>query len=109
MNFSFPSPTDNSAVGPSNLGNVLSQLLLCKQINPDFHSEELCSITKDSAEIAKLLADMQEFMPKQEAYLGELERGFVLSCIFHDFMLLVPFISLPPTEHICWHAAHRIH
>lgn len=31
--------SDGSAVGPSNLGNVISQLLLCKQINPDFHSE----------------------------------------------------------------------
>ncbi|CRK90559.1 CLUMA_CG004262, isoform A [Clunio marinus] len=66
---------DSSAVGPSNLGNVISQLLLCKQINPDFHSEELCSITKDSQEIAKLLAEMQEYMPKQEAYL---ERNEVL-------------------------------
>lgn len=55
-----------------NIGNVLSQLLLCKQITPDFHSEELNSINKDSKEIAKLVADMQEFMPKQEIYLGEL-------------------------------------
>lgn len=52
---------------------VISQLLLCKQINPDFHSEELCSITKDSQEIAKLLSEMQDYMPKQEAYLGKLE------------------------------------
>jgi hypothetical protein len=69
--FLISSPSDGSAVGPSNLGNVISQLLLCKQINPDFHSEELCSITKDSQEIAKLLSEMQEYMPKQEAYLGE--------------------------------------
>lgn len=66
------SSPDSSAVGPSNLGNVISQLLLCKQIAPDFHSEELCSITKDSAEIAKLLSEMQEYMPKQEAHLGGL-------------------------------------
>jgi hypothetical protein len=65
-------PLDSSAVGPSNLGNVISQLLLCKQINPDFHSEELCSITKDSQEIAKLLSEMQQFMPVQETYLGEI-------------------------------------
>lgn len=72
---SLSSSSDGSAVGPSNLGNVISQLLLCKQINPDFHSEELCSITKDSQEIAKLLSEMQEYMPKQEAYLGKLRAS----------------------------------
>lgn len=61
--------TDNRA-GPSNLGNVISQILLCKQITPDFNQEELCSITKDSQEIAKILSDMQEFMPQQETFLG---------------------------------------
>lgn len=45
---------------------------MCKQLNPDFQAEELCSITKDSQEIAKLLSEMQEYMPKQEAYLGKL-------------------------------------
>ncbi|XP_055386425.1 uncharacterized protein LOC129615311 isoform X2 [Condylostylus longicornis] len=59
---------DNRA-GPSNLGNVISQILLCKQITPDFNQEELCSITKDSQEIAKILGDMQDFMPKHETYL----------------------------------------
>jgi hypothetical protein len=57
-------------IGTQNIGNVLGQLLLCKQFNPDFHAEELNSITKDSKEIAKLLAEMQEFLPRQEAYLG---------------------------------------
>lgn len=64
--------TDNRA-GPSNLGNVISQILLCKQITPDFNQEELCSITKDSQEIAKLLSDMQEYTPNQETYLGTFE------------------------------------
>ncbi|KAL7013369.1 hypothetical protein ACKWTF_015357 [Chironomus riparius] len=63
-------------IGTQNIGNVLSQLLLCKQINPDFHAEELNSITKDSKEIAKILADMQEYLPKQEAYM---ERNEVLT------------------------------
>lgn len=62
--------TENRA-GPSNFGNVISQILLCKQINPDFHQEELCSISKDSQEISKLLSEMQEFMPKQEKHLGK--------------------------------------
>uniref|UniRef100_A0A182M1S9 Uncharacterized protein n=1 Tax=Anopheles culicifacies TaxID=139723 RepID=A0A182M1S9_9DIPT len=56
--------------GPSNLGNVISQILLCKQITPDFNQEELCSITKDSQEIARILQELQEFMPQQESYLG---------------------------------------
>ncbi|XP_013107113.1 uncharacterized protein LOC106086850 [Stomoxys calcitrans] len=55
--------------GPSNLGNVISQILLCKQITPDFNQEELCSITKDSQDIAMLLSEMQEFMPQHETYL----------------------------------------
>ncbi|KAG5682655.1 hypothetical protein PVAND_011994 [Polypedilum vanderplanki] len=62
-------------IGGQNLGNVISQILLCKQINPDFQLEELGSITKDSKEIAKILAELQEFMPKQEAYL---ERNEIL-------------------------------
>uniref|UniRef100_A0A182K4M4 Uncharacterized protein n=1 Tax=Anopheles christyi TaxID=43041 RepID=A0A182K4M4_9DIPT len=56
--------------GPSNLGNVISQILLCKQITPDFNQEELCSISKDSQEIARILQELQEFMPQQENYLG---------------------------------------
>ncbi|XP_043489261.1 uncharacterized protein LOC122515828 [Polistes fuscatus] len=56
-----------SRAGPSNIGNVISQILLCKQITPDFNEEELCSIKKDSAEIGALIADLQEFMPQSEA------------------------------------------
>lgn len=61
--------SDNRA-GPSNLGNVISQILLCKQITPDFNQEELCSINKDSQEIGKIISELQEFMPQQEIYLG---------------------------------------
>ncbi|XP_036329899.1 uncharacterized protein LOC118742038 [Rhagoletis pomonella] len=57
--------------GPSNLGNVISQILLCKQITSDFNQEELCSITKDSQDIAVLLSEMQEYMPQHDTYLGE--------------------------------------
>lgn len=97
-------PTDSSAVGPSNLGNVISQLLLCKQINPDFHSEELCSITKDSQEIAKLLSEMQEYMPKQEAYLGKVESHFFHSCFDGIFMKLIlsAFVFSPFTFRAQW-------
>jgi hypothetical protein len=60
---------------------VISQILLCKQINPDFQLEELGSITKDSKEIAKVLSEMQEFMPKQEAYMGKTFHSFILHAI----------------------------
>lgn len=56
---------------------MISQILLCKQINPDFQLEELGSITKDSKEIAKVLSEMQEFMPKQEAYMGKIFPSFI--------------------------------
>nr|XP_024217796.1 uncharacterized protein LOC106690372 isoform X1 [Halyomorpha halys] len=52
--------------GPSNLGNVISQILLCKTIAPDFNQEEVCSIAKDSAELTRLLNEMQEFLPTQD-------------------------------------------
>ncbi|XP_066158910.1 uncharacterized protein [Euwallacea fornicatus] len=66
---------DNRA-GPSNLGNVISQILLCKQITPDFNHEELCSIVKDSEEIAKILKEIGEYMPKQE---NNLEKSSALN------------------------------
>ncbi|KAM8717258.1 hypothetical protein ACLKA7_004027 [Drosophila subpalustris] len=52
---------------PSNLGNVISQILLCKQINPDFQQEELCSIRKDAEELNELLDEMQSHLPNPEA------------------------------------------
>jgi hypothetical protein len=51
--------------GPSNIGGVLSQILLCRQLNPDFNAEEICSIEKDTTDISELLDEMQEFMPKE--------------------------------------------
>lgn len=53
------------------MGNVISQILLCKQITPDFNQEELCSIAKDSQEISKIIKEMQEYMPKPENNLGK--------------------------------------
>ncbi|XP_043281010.1 uncharacterized protein [Venturia canescens] len=64
-----------SKSGPSNIGNVISQILLCKQITPDFNEEELCSIKKDSAEISALIVELQEFMPQSEA---DTERSVAL-------------------------------
>jgi hypothetical protein len=70
--------------GPSNLGNVISQILLCKQITPDFRQEELCSITKDSQDVRRMVQDMQEFMPQQENNTG-------LMSLLALFLLFCPF------------------
>ncbi|XP_044016264.1 uncharacterized protein LOC122857873 isoform X3 [Aphidius gifuensis] len=64
-----------SKSGPSNIGNVISSILLCKPITPNFNEEELCSIRKDSAEISNLIAELQEFMPQSEA---DVERSIAL-------------------------------
>ncbi|XP_046661183.1 regulator of G-protein signaling 7-binding protein isoform X2 [Homalodisca vitripennis] len=53
--------------GPSNLGNVISQILLCKTIAPDFNQEEIHSIAKDSQELNRIVHEMQEFLPQQES------------------------------------------
>lgn len=76
--------------GPSNLGNVISQILLCKQITPDFKQEELCSITKDSQDIRKMVQDMQEFMPRQENSTGLYTR------VFSPLPLVLAFNRLSP-------------
>ncbi|XP_034170839.1 decima [Osmia lignaria lignaria] len=57
--------------GPSNIGNVISQILLCKQITPNFYEEELGSIRKDSEEIRELINELQEFMPQSD---GDIEK-----------------------------------
>ncbi|XP_046600562.1 uncharacterized protein LOC107219815 isoform X1 [Neodiprion lecontei] len=61
-----------SKAGPSNIGNVISQILLCKPITPNFNEEELCSIQKDSEEINALIKELQEFMPQSEADTGNI-------------------------------------
>ncbi|CAB3240500.1 unnamed protein product [Arctia plantaginis] len=63
--------------GPSNFGNVISQILLCKQITPDFNQEELCSIIKDTQEITKIVNDIQEYLPQHEN-LNHLESNIAL-------------------------------
>ncbi|XP_039757880.1 uncharacterized protein LOC120632134 isoform X2 [Pararge aegeria] len=63
--------------GPSNFGNVISQILLCKQITPDFNQEELCSIAKDTQEITRIVNDIQEYLPQHEN-LNHLETSVAL-------------------------------
>ena len=52
--------------GTSGMGGlgIISQLLLCKSLTPDFQQEEICSIIKDLEDIMVLLKEMQEYMPQ---------------------------------------------
>ncbi|CAG9581292.1 unnamed protein product [Danaus chrysippus] len=63
--------------GPSNFGNVISQILLCKQITPDFNQEELCSIAKDTQDINRIVSDIQEYLPQHDN-LNHLETNVAL-------------------------------
>ncbi|CAH0724766.1 unnamed protein product, partial [Brenthis ino] len=63
--------------GPSNFGNVISQILLCKQITPDFNQEELCSIAKDTQDITRIVSEIQEYLPQHEN-LNHLETNVAL-------------------------------
>lgn len=58
---------------------MISQIVLCKQITPDFYEEELCSIQKDSEEIRGLINELQEFMPQSS---GDIGTVIFLSSIF---------------------------
>ncbi|XP_046812398.1 uncharacterized protein LOC111680558 isoform X2 [Lucilia cuprina] len=51
--------------GPSNLGNVISELLLCKEITPDFNLEELSSIILGIKEISSMLKDIELILPQE--------------------------------------------
>uniref|UniRef100_A0A8D9BG92 Uncharacterized protein n=1 Tax=Cacopsylla melanoneura TaxID=428564 RepID=A0A8D9BG92_9HEMI len=53
--------------GPSNLGNVISQILLCKQIAPDFNQEEVFSISKDTEDLTNILNESQKYLPQQDS------------------------------------------
>ena len=52
--------------GPSGMGGlgIISQLLLCKSLQPDFQQEEICSIEKDLDDICAILKEMQDYMPQ---------------------------------------------
>ena len=77
--------------GPSNLGSVFSQIILCKQLAPDFNAEELRSIRKDSDDIQRLVDELAEFMPMEESY-GKIVSGQQL------LLFLMQLQCCPATE-----------
>jgi hypothetical protein len=52
------------------LGNVLSQIVLGKSIKPDFNAEEKLSIEKDTREIRIIVAEMADYLPKEDPDKG---------------------------------------
>ncbi|GAB6019871.1 hypothetical protein CHUAL_001408 [Chamberlinius hualienensis] len=49
--------------GPSGM-SVLGQIILCS-FAPDFTQEEMTNIERDMAEVSHLIAEMQEFLPRE--------------------------------------------
>ena len=56
---------------PNGLGSVLSQIVLCKSMKPDFNAEEKVSIDKDTREIRSIIAEMAECLPKEDPDKGK--------------------------------------
>ncbi len=69
---------------PANgIGSVLSQIVLCKSMKPDFNAEEKVSIEKDTRELRIIIGEMAECLPKEDPEKGE---GFFCS-IWGSFTL----------------------
>jgi hypothetical protein len=83
---------------------VISQILLCKQITPDFRQEELCSITKDSQDVRRMVQDMQEFMPQQENNTGGPLTPLTALFLLPSFSSVSPSATL--SRHYVLSSAH---
>ncbi len=62
-----------SESGPSanGIGSVLSQIVLCKSMKPDFNAEEKVSIEKDTRELRQIIGEMAECLPQEDPEKGE--------------------------------------
>ena len=49
---------------------MLSQIVLCHPVKPDFNAEEKVSIEKDTREMRQIIAEMAECMPKEDPDKG---------------------------------------
>ncbi len=68
-------PMDMSALyetgpTPNGIGSVLSQIVLCKSMKPDFNAEEKVSIEKDTRELRQIIGEMAECLPKEDPDKG---------------------------------------
>ena len=63
-------PFSETKPTPHGLSSVLSQIVLCKSMKPDFNVEEKVSIEKDSREIRAIIAEMGECLPKEDPEKG---------------------------------------
>ena len=58
------------------IGSVLTQIVLCKSMKPDFNAEEKVSIEKDKRELRQIISDMAECLPKEDPDKGEKEYSW---------------------------------
>ena len=63
--------TDVKPSGPNGLGSVLSQIVICKSMKPDFNVEEKLSIEKDTREIREIIDEMAECLPREDPDKGD--------------------------------------
>ena len=50
---------------------MLSQIVLCKSMKPDFNAEEKVSIEKDTRELRAIIVEMGECLPQEDPEKGE--------------------------------------
>ena len=55
---------------PAGAVAMLSQIVLCHPVKPDFNAEEKVSIEKDTREMRHIIAEMAECMPKEDPDKG---------------------------------------
>ena len=67
---------ENKTTTTQGLGNILSQIVLGKQVVPDFDAEEKASIEKDTREIRQIILEMAEYLPHEDP-----DKGRVLIAI----------------------------
>ena len=60
---------------PAGAVAMLSQIVLCHPVKPDFNAEEKVSIEKDTREMRQIIAEMAECMPKEDPDKGMCQQS----------------------------------
>ena len=63
-------PSETRPNAPAGAVAMLSQIVLCHPVKPDFNAEEKVSIEKDTREMRHIIAEMAECMPKEDPDKG---------------------------------------
>ena len=67
----MPVFSESKTTTTQGLGNILSQIVLGKQVVPDFDAEEKLSIEKDTREIRQIVLEMAEYLPYEDPDKGK--------------------------------------